>query len=77
MRIMDNALVVTILANKLGELAQKLFQLGHDYRIAKRPVDAKVMNELSSSIWATLTQCEAVYDDITYEDDKKNIGFMK
>ena len=73
---MDKDLVITMLTNKLGEVAQRLFQLGHEYKLAQRPFDAKVMNGLAGGIWATLTQCEVSCGDIQYEGEKSNPGFL-
>jgi hypothetical protein len=73
---MNNDLVIPILTNKLGEVAQKLYQLGYEYKLAHKLQDSRVMHGIAGDIWATLTQCEVVYDDITYEKDKAGPGFI-
>ena len=74
---MHNDAVVTRLTNKLGEVAQKLYQLGHEYKLTQKPHDSKVMHSIAGVIWATLTQCEVIYDDITYEEEDKPVpGFL-
>jgi hypothetical protein len=74
---MNNDLVIATLTNKLGDVAHRLYQLGHEYKLAHKSHESKVMLGIAGEIWATLTKCEVVYDDITYEKDKAGPGFIK